>query len=332
MEKKSILERILSFFKGDELVFRRKALVFIFFLALSIIIWLMNALSKTYTADIDYPIRFKNYPENKTLIGDLPSSITLRVSADGYVLLRNRISSKYIPIVFNVKSFTLSQFSGNDSSFSYIESRFILEYVSKQLNSVFEIISIKPDTLIFPFAKSQSKMVPIISKAVYELDKQLIFKNKLAIRPDSIKVFGPDYIIDTISCAYTIPENLKVISRSDVIEIDLEEIKYVKYNTESVELIFDIEKFTEKVLEVPVTLINVPDSLILKTFPRQLLLSCQIGLSNFELLEPEMFSLQVDYNSIVSGVSRLQVELTKQPNFVRGVNFKPKTVEYLIEK
>jgi len=330
--KKRIIDNIASFFSSEKLVFRRKVLVFTFFLGLSIIIWLMNALSKNYTTEIDYPIRFKNYPENKTLIGDLPSYLSLRVSAHGYTLLRNNVSSRYIPIIFNVKSFTLNQFPGRDSSFSFIESRFIKDYVSKQLNSEFEIIDIKPDTLIFPFAQARTRVLPIQNKAVYELDKQLIFKNKLSIMPDSVKVSGPDYIIDTLRTIYTKAENLKVISSSSEIEIDLEELDYIKYETETVKLIFDVEKFTEKVLEVPVTLINVPDSLILKSFPRQLSLSCQIGLSNFDLLQADMFSLQVDYNDIVSGIPRLQVELAKQPNFVRGVNFKPKTVEYLIER
>ncbi|MCF8391218.1 MAG: hypothetical protein K9H12_11035 [Bacteroidales bacterium] len=330
--KKRILDRIEQFFNSEKLEFRRKALVFTFFLILSAIIWLMNALSKNYTTDFNYPVRFKNYPENKTLIGDLPDNLTLRVSAHGYTLFRNRISSRYIPIVFNVKSFTLNRLPGRDSSFFYIETKYILDYVSKQLNSEFEIISIKPDTLIFPFAQLHSKKVSIQSKAVYELDKQLIFKNKLTLIPDSIVVSGPDYIIDTLESVYTKTENFKIIQKSTEKEIDLEPIPHIKYETSAIKLIFNIEKFTEKVLDVPVTLINVPDSLILKIFPRQLSLSCQIGLSNFELLQSDMFSLQVDYNSIVPGVSRLQVVLAKSPNFVRGVNFKPKTVEYLIEK
>ncbi|MCK4921530.1 MAG: hypothetical protein KAS71_10820 [Bacteroidales bacterium] len=323
---------ISKFRNREKLVFRRKVLVFGFFLGLSIIIWLMNALSKNYTTYIDYPIRFKNYPENKTLIGDLPAALELRVSAHGYALLRNKISSRYIPIVFNVRSFTLNRLPGRDSSFFFIESRFIQDYVSKQLNSEFEIIDIKPDTLIFPFAQVHSKKLSIHSKAKFELDKQLIFKNKVKIVPDSVLVTGPDYIMDTISVVFTKDDDIGIISGSSEVVVDLEEVNYIGYETKEVKLLFDIEKFTEKVLDVPITLLNVPDSLMLKTFPRQVNLSCQVGLSNFDFLQADMFTLQVDYNSIVPGVSRLKVELTKEPNFIHGVNLKPKTVEYLIEK
>lgn len=329
---KRFSDYISKFRNREKLVFRRKALAFGFFLGLSIIIWLMNALEKNYTTYIDYPIRFKNYPENKTLIGNLPSALELRVSAHGYTLLRNKISSRYIPIVFNVRSFTLNRLPGRDSSFFYIESRFIQDYVSKQLNSEFEIIEIKPDTLIFPFAQVHSKKLPIQSMALFELDKQLIFKNEIKLMPDSVVVTGPDYIIDTLSVVFTKAEDFGIITGSCEENVDLEEVNYIGYETEDVKLFFDIEKFTEKVLDVPVTIINVPDSLILKTFPRKINLSCQVGLSNFALLQADMFTLQVDYNSIVLGVSRLQVELTKQPHFIRGVNLKPKTVEYLIER
>lgn len=329
---KRFSDYISKFKNREKLAFRRKALAFGFFLGLSIIIWLMNALEKNYTTYIDYPIRFKNYPENKTLIGNLPSTLRLRVSAHGYSLLRNKISSRYIPIIFNVRSFTLNRFPGRDSSFFYIESRYIQDYVSKQLNSEFEIIDIKPDTLIFPFAQVHTKKLPIQNKAIFELDKQLIFKNKLKIMPDSMIVTGPDYIIDTLSMVFTKVEDFGLIKGSREIDVDLEEVNYIRYETEGVKLYFDIEKFTEKVLNVPITLINVPDSLVLKTFPRQVSLSCQVGLSNFDFLQADMFTLLVDYNSIVIGVSRLQVELIKQPNFIRGVNLKPKTVEYLIEK
>ncbi len=328
----NIFNRFSRLLASERLAFKKKAQIFSFFLGLAIIIWFVNALNKTYTTEIDYPIRFKNYPENKTLIGDLPSELNLRVSALGYTILRNKISSHYIPIVFNVKSFTLNQLSSKDSSFYFIESRYIFEYISKQLDPEFEIISIKPDTLLFPFAKVLSKKILVKNKVLYELDKQLIFKEDLKIVPDSISITGPDYMLDTLTEVYTKEVDFGLITASEKRSVDLEEIKYIRFQEESVSLEFDIEKYTEKVLDVPVFPLNVPDSIRILTFPRKIKLSCLVGLSNFDFLRSDMFTLSVDYNSIVTGVSRIQVDLTNQPAYVQGVKYNPKTVEFLIEK
>lgn len=326
------LNRFSKLFLQEKLAFRKKALIFGFFLALSIILWFMIALNKDYTTDINYPIRFKNFPENKTLIGELPLNLRLRVSAHGYMLLSNRISSRYIPIMFNVSSFTLTRLPGQDSSFFYLETRFIQDYVAKQLNDEFKIISIKPDTLIFPFARVVSKKVPVFANINYSLDKQLILKDLPFLSPDSVVVSGPDYILDTLQIAPTETTDIGILSSTVEKNLKLKKIKHISYSNDNVKVLFTIEKFTEKTLNIPISVNNLPDSLKLQVFPRNIQLTCQVGLSNFDHLQTGMFEASVDYKEIVSGISRLQVNLTNQPNFIRAIKFKPKTVEFLIEK
>jgi hypothetical protein len=333
MADSGFLNRISQFTDEEKIAFRKKALIFSFFLILSVIFWFMNALSKNYTTDIKYPVRYRNFPSDKTLIGELPNYFTLRVNAHGYTLLRHKLSSRYIPIVFSVNSFSLSRMSGRDSSFYYLETRYIREYVAKQLSSEFEIVSLKPDTLVFPFADVISRKVPVKSALSFELGQQLILKNKLMIAPDSIIVSGPDYIIDTLSFVYTQVKNLGVLKKSIDRTIGLQKLDHVLFDTDEVEVRFDMEKFTEKILRVPVEVINLPDSINLKLFPHLIDVSCQVGLSNFEKLEPFMFKAIIDYTQIESDqTDKLIVNLQIKPDFVKSINYFPKAVEYLIEK
>jgi hypothetical protein len=326
------LNRFSRFISREKLAFRKKALLFSFFLALSVIIWLMNALGKNYTSDIDYPVRFKNYPENKTLIGELPASLKLKVSAHGYTLLQHRISSRYIPIVFNVKSFTLSRMPEVDSSFYFLETRFVHDYISKELDSEFEILDVKPDTLIFPFAVVVTKKIPVFADIIYELDKQLILKEMPVLDPDSIIVSGPDYILDTLNLIKTERTELGRIKGSTDKKLEMKALNHVSFSEEKIDIKFTIEKFTEKTLSIPIIVDNLPDSLEMQIFPRKIQLTCQVGLSNFDPLQSGMFSAHVDYNEYVPGITRLKVSLGDQPNFVRAVRFKPKTVEFLIDE
>jgi YbbR domain-containing protein len=161
----------------------------------------------------------------------------------------------------------------------------------------------------------------------------MILKVDPLINPDSILVSGPDYIIDTLSGLETLTTDLGVISRSKVLAVDMKESKNLYFKQNKVKVSFDIEQFTEKTIQVPITISNLPENLTLQTFPPNIQLICQVGLSNYEKLQSNYFKAQVDFKEISQAVSdRLKVDLVKQPEFIRVVNFSPKTVEYLIEK
>ncbi len=321
---------IKDWFPSGKNEFRKKALLFSFFLLLSVIFWLMNALSKSYSSEIQYPIRYRNFPGDKVLIGEMPGNLSIRVYAHGYTLLRHRLSARYIPINFNVQSFSLNRLRLEDSSLYFIETRFAREYISKQLNSEFEILDIKPDTLFFPFTDIVTKKVDVKLSSVFMPDKQFVFRGKPEIIPDSVRVSGPEYLVDTLESIFTSGQDQILIDADKEIQIRLKDIKHLSTETDEVTVRFRVEKFTEKTLKVPLDVLNLPDSLTLRLFPSNVEVSCQVGLSNFEKLQPGMFKASVDFGHIDQGQSRLNVSLDSYPEFVKSTKFSPRTVEYLI--
>lgn len=328
----NIIDRISRIINREKIGFRKKTLIFSFFLLVAIIIWFLKALEKNYTTEIDYPVRYRNFPSNKTLIGEVPDHLKLTVYAHGYVLLQHKISSRYIPLVISVRSFSLNQLRGADSGFYFIESRFMKDYIDKQLSSEFEILEVRPDTLIFPFADVVTKMLPVKPDVRYALDQQIILKSEPYPDPDSIKVTGPNYILDTLRYLRTRDNDIGIVKESRSYNVDLKTIKHVRSSTDEVQLVFEVEKFTEKSLTIPVTVKDLPDSLKIITFPANIKITCQVGLSNYEKLQSGMFSASVKYADIKEGQSRLKIELDRSPDFINALKFSPKTVEYLIEK
>jgi hypothetical protein len=307
-------------------------MVFSFFLLVAIIIWLLKALEKNYTSEIDYPVRYRNFPEGKTLIGELPDHLELNVYAHGYVLLQHKISSRYLPLVISVNSFSLKELRDEDGGFYFLETRYLKDYIDKQLSAEFEILEVKPDTLVFPFAEVIEKKLPVQPAFDYQLEKQMIIKQSPLIQPDSVMVTGPAYLLDTLSAVNTRDRDLGLISGDDNFEIPLKSIRHTTFNPEEVKVSFEVERFTEKILSVPVNVAGAPDSLQVITFPRNISLSCQVGLSNYEKIQADMFKATVNYSDIEGGQTRLPVSLTRTPEFVRAIKFSPRTVEYLIRK
>ena len=327
------LNRISHLSLKDKNAFRKKAMIFSFFLLLSVIFWFMNALSKNYTTDIKYPVVYRKFPDDKVLIGDLPEYLTLNVNAHGYTLLRYSLSSRNIPLVFNVRSFYLNQSTRQDSSVYYIETRYAREYFAKQLSSEFQILEIKPDSLYFRFARVVSKKIPVFVDLTYLLDKQLIIRSNPEVVPDSVLISGPDYIIDTLYQVSTKKSDIGLIKQNASVNLELNKPKNTKLMPEQVTVKFDVEKFTEKTLQIPIEVINMPDTTKLKTFPSIVKVTCQVGLSEYDKLHASMFSAVVDFAEAQTGLSnKIVVEITRQPEFIKSLKYTPRTVEYLIEK
>jgi hypothetical protein len=329
---KGILNKLSEFTEDEKIAFKKKAVIFSFFLILSIAFWFMNALSKTYSAIIDYPVRYTDIPAGKVLVGDTPDYLTLRVTTHGYRILRHKLSSRYLPIAFSVNSFALRNFPDSDTNVFYIQTRFAREHLSSQMSSEINIQEISPDTLYLRFASVVTKKLPVISNVESEPDRQMIFKDVARTDPDSVLVSGPDYIIDTLQGISTKQKNLGILSKSFEGNIDLQEPEHVSVKHDKVKLSIGIERITEKNLLVPLNIINLPDTIKLKTFPSLIEVNCNVGLSNFPRVQAELFRLVADFNDIEKGEGRLPVSLVKSPEFVRSVSYNPKSVEYLIEK
>ena len=329
---KSGIRSILSILSAKEKIISKKnALVFSFFLVLSVIFWFINALSKDYVTIINYPVRYSDLPTGKTLIGESPDFLSLRISAHGYTILRHKLSSKYIPISFSVSSFSINRVSANDSVF-YIQTRYAREHLSAQLSPDIQILEIKPDTLYFRFASLVTKMLPVVANISVEPDRQMIIKGLPTTDPDSVLASGPDYILDTLKSIYTRYRNIGVISQTTEKQIELDKPGQLTLNHNRTNVTVGIERFTEKTVSVPLEVINLPDSVKLITFPSVIEINCQVGLSNFPNVQPPLFRVSVDYNETSAGTGNLTVSLTKQPEFVRSVKFSPKKVEFLITR
>jgi hypothetical protein len=62
------------------------------------------------------------------------------------------------------------------------------------------------------------------------------------------------------------------------------------------------EQFTEATLKIPIEVSNLPDSLIMRTFPGQVTINCMVTLGRYENLSPRLFRVEVDYSQIKKNI------------------------------
>jgi hypothetical protein len=317
--------------EGQKLQFRNKILLFLVFLLISVFIWLLNALSKNYTAEIDYPLVYTDFPADRVFVGELPEQLDLRINASGYALLRYKMFRKPVPISFKVSAFTMNR-PGQDSTRGYMVTRYLKDQVSRQLPSELQLLEIHPDTLYFRFATKVARMVKIRPDFTYAVDKQFTTKDGIQLEPDSVEVTGPDVILDTLKYVSTVRTELGLLTKSYSDKVKLRRLNDLEYGTTRVNCTIELEKFTEVQLSIPIEVINLPDSLTLQTFPARIKLTCNVGLSKYDRMNNNLIRAVVDYAAKDERDRELLVSLQNIPVYLLSYEYYPKSVEYLISR
>ena len=317
--------------EGQKLQFRKRILLFSVFLLISVFIWFLNALGRNYTDQIEYPLAYTDMPADRVFVGEPPEFLNLRINAHGYALLRYRVLKNPVPISFKVSAFTLNR-PEQDNSRAYILTRYLKDQVSSQLPSELQLLEIKPDTLHFQFARRVTRMLPVKPDFVFQLDKQFTTREGIQLEPDSVIVTGPDAILDTLKYISTEKIDLGLLTRNYEDRVRLSKMEGLEYTISRVNCNIEIEKYTEVQLTIPIEVLKLPDSLSMQTFPARIRLNCNVGLSNYDRVNNNLFRAVVDYSSLEEQQKELGVSIQNIPVFLLSYDYYPKTVEFLISR
>jgi hypothetical protein len=310
-----LIRRVLSFIRNAFRQIRQKHLAFLFFIALSTVAWLLRALSDTYIANIEYPVKYINLPPNRILSQPPLEKLTLQVHAFALYSLSPDSTSVY----------TLTRYARNRLSTE-------LSLANKNI----QILDIDPDTLIFNFSRVKKKKLPIrvqLASTSEMFAQQYMLNGKPYTDPDSVNVTGPSFLVDTLKYIFTDPVSFRNLSDTAERKVLLKKINRVTYPLKKVKVIVPVDEFTETDFTVPILKKNVPDTLTLKTFPKSVQVKSIVTYTNYDKVSAELFHAWVDFTAIdPATATRMKVELDSLPWYINNVKLNPRNVEFLIEK
>jgi len=306
----------------------RKLHVFLLFLILAFGFWMLIKLSRTYTSAVNVNLNYTDLPKNKMLQSEPESVVKVTLRAVGFTLLKHKFSNKNVEVSLkNSKKKRRNQY--------YLLSSNVLKSVNNSFSKS-EVIAIEPDTLFFELGKSISKKVKVEPDLTIQYKSGYLLSGELEVDPEYITISGPQSLVDSV--IYVTTKELKI---TDVYDTIYKEVAIVS-NTNTSKLTYSetkvtikgkVEKFTERTLEVPIKIKNVPKSYTIKTFPDKVKVVFQIGLSDFNKIDENDFEVICDYGIIESdGIDYLIPKVLEKPSFVTGVKVVPNKVEFLLEK
>ncbi len=304
----------------------REFFVFLFFFLVAAGFWLLQTLNNDYEMEFAIPVRLKGVPDHIVLTSEPVSNLHVRVRDKGTVLMNYVLGKRFYPITLD-----FADYEKTDNRVSVDASQFE-KMVRGELKASTKLVSMQPDTLEYIYASGQSKRVPVRLQGSVEAGGQYYLSDTL-FTPDSVQVYAPAYLLDTVTAAYTVPLKIEDISDTLRRNVGLSSAHGVKFVPASVDMMLPVDIYTEKSVEVPVRGVNFPAGKVLRTFPANIQVTFQVGMSRFRQVGAENLHIYVSYEELLkSGSDKYTVRLKSIPKGVSRVRYNPPQVDFLIEQ
>lgn len=303
--------------------------VFLFCLLLSTIFWLLIKLSKEHTTTINVPVVYTDFPEDKLLMNDLPNTLKVEITTYGFKLLRYKITGKRTAKLSVNELNTRIDENGGKSYWLPNTQKIV---ISKFFPPEVKLNSITPNKIVFDYSVLSEKRVAVKANVKLDLPKQLALSSPISISPNYVTVRGPKNVLDTLKYLYTneLIVTEKLLNPSQLISIRKND--QLRYEQDKVDVEIPIDVFTEVSVEVPITIINVPDKEELKLYPYKVKIKGLMAMGNYYELLPEDFEVVCDYKKVNINRNVAELDLVEYPEELSGIKLDPKEVEYLIFK
>ncbi len=296
-------------------------------LLFAMLFWLLIKMSKEYKTVVSFPVEYVNIPQDKLIQKPPLKEVDIQIRASGFRLFGlNLISSK---IALDARK--LQRKSAVDFYFLMQQQKISIQ---NQITKKYTIEQFVLDTVYLNLGTLASKKVPVVGDfdLSYKLGYHLM--NKIKVTPDSIIVSGPEEQLDTLQSVH-----LQKLIKEDVFQpikatLKMRRLsKEIKFNIDEASVYGEVDRFTEGTLQLPVEIINMPDSISVNTFPTSVNLIFQVGLNNFSNVNSSSFKVVADYQYAIN--NKLNYFIPKvmyQPDFVTSARIVPAKIEFLIKK
>ncbi len=304
----------------------REFFIFLFFFLVAGGYWLLQTLNNDYETEFSVPVRLRGVPNQVVITSEPPSELRIRVKDRGTVLLNYMLGKSFYPVTFDFADYK------EENNHVRISTVAIEKKVQAQLNASTRLLSLKPDTLEYYYSEGESKRVPVKLQGKVSAGRQYYLADTI-FRPDSVLVYAPGGVLDTIRSAYTQPVEVEDIVDTLKRQVSLQTMRGIKFVPASVEMMLPVDIYTEKTVEVPLHGINFPSDKVLRAFPSKVQVTFQVGMSRFRQINAEDFHLFVTYEELLRlGTDKYTVKLANIPKGVTQVRFNPEQVDFLIEQ
>jgi hypothetical protein len=277
-------------------------------LAAATVFWLFSALNKNHTANLRFPLYF-DFDRERYIPMEIPQTIVLNVSGNGWELLRNSLGIRVSPLEItlerptDVKKIVASTlpplFSGQLNSLQIHHVLTDTLYVQVEPQDV-HTFDVRVDLSKISFRKGYGRISPVV------------------LRPDTLELSGPKSIVHSLPDSITVVASQKRISEDYSEELEVMVPSKVERNPSTVEVTFEVGELTEVDKNIKLEFTHKPEKAKLSLAKDSIL--CRVLIpkrdqSNLDSLFREVTAV-VDLNNLKKGENKLMPLLKGLPSYV----------------
>jgi hypothetical protein len=225
-----------------------KAVVLCIFAAT--VFWFFNALNKSYSATLSFPLFFDYNHEEYVPTRALPQTIRLNVTGIGWNLFRRSVGVKVPPLVIPLDK---------PSDVKKIVGSTLPALFANQLSD-FQINFVMTDTLRLAIEPKAQRIVTLKLDMSALLKEGYALVSPIHITPDSVSLEGPQRLIKNLhdSVYLRIPQRKIDENFKEAVVVDFQNDETIKSQPASVDVTFQVDKLIKKEDSVTLELINTP--------------------------------------------------------------------------
>lgn len=307
---------------------QKKAKVFSLFLICSFLAWFISNLSETYESRAFFTLNYRNLPDSLLLGKNSNNEIEAKLRTSGFQFLYYKIFRSQIDIDVSQVEYRNGQ---------YVLSEEVLRrQMDQQLSQNISLLDLDRNVLDVDLYRVGSKKIPIEVKLKLQLQQNYILDGKIKVFPDSIEVKGPKSEIDTIKSIKTAPIQLTDVNKDFSSEVSLVFPKGLDnsiFSEGRATVSGKVSKFSEKVFDVPIQVVNAPEGYQIRTFPNSVTILCKATIERLKEISASDFEIVADYGQLDgSESSKLFLEITESPQKVYDIKLEENTVNFVLEQ
>lgn len=315
---------------NSPIVHRRDVVTFSIFLAVSAIFWGVRSAQEEHDATYEVALHIENMPAGAVFTTHIPATLRVTLYDNNIHLIDYGKGSSFRSLTVDFNRY--ADVAGNFR----ISGAELQSLLLNELSSTTQITAMSPALIDARYALTEGKKVPV--RLLADITTEGNYRDFAPeIRPDSVLVYAPRNILDTLRQVHARP--LRAIGLTDTLRqmVGMELGVGVKATPDSVEVTVPVIQYVScEFKDIDIVAKDVPAGKRLILFPRQVNLRCLANYDHYSQFSKEDFELSVSYDSIKARPDRqfLPIDIYTPLNSTEVYNFQlsAQGVEYTIEE
>ena len=306
---------------------KKDHLVFFICLILAASFWFLIKLSDVYPVSYSLKVKYTDVPKGRLITGLADSSITIHFKSNGYNLLDLLLHRQLDSLNIDLKQCDMRWVSGDEYS---VKTSSLREILAQNLGVNDHDLEFSKPVLFF----YMEKLYNVTKKVIPQLDLSFISQYRLydyKVNPVRVRVYGPKRILDTLKDITTVKIHLEDLDSDKKVTAGIANPypKMLRFYPKQVEVDLDVEKYTERSLQVPVDVSDIEPPI--RTFPMNVTVNFNVFIRDYEKINPKAFRIVPNVKNInLREVKTLRLQVVSAPKNVSNVRLAPPEVEFII--